>query len=176
MTTPDDGPSGGGEQRRPLFVDTLQIGIVVRDLDAALRTYHDEYGIGPWQVLEMNPSNVADMTKDEQPHQHAMRLALAMVGSVQWELIEPLDDTSIYADFLRQHGEGLHHVGVAVESYDEAVDALHGKGHILLAGGRLAGARYAYPSTDRDLKVITEIFDFPEDFEPAMDYVYPEPA
>ena len=29
-----------------------------------------------------------------------MRLALTMVGTTQWELIQPLDDKSIYAEFL----------------------------------------------------------------------------
>ena len=31
---------------QPTFTDTMQIGIVVADLDAAVRTYRDVYGIG----------------------------------------------------------------------------------------------------------------------------------
>ena len=42
--------------REPLFTETLQVSIVVRDLDAAMRTYVDEYGIGPWDVYEFNPT------------------------------------------------------------------------------------------------------------------------
>jgi len=34
--------------REPVFTETMQIGIVVRDLDATLRRYVDDYGIGPW--------------------------------------------------------------------------------------------------------------------------------
>jgi methylmalonyl-CoA/ethylmalonyl-CoA epimerase len=162
-----------GTQRPPLFTDTLQIGIVVRDLYSTIDTYIHDYGLGPWEIYEMNPSTVTEMEKDEAPAPHAMRLALTMVGSVQWELIEPIGDGSIYAEFLREHGEGLHHVGVAVESYAETVDELHRKGHILLQAGNLQGARYAYPSTDRDLKVLTEIFDFPPDLTLTPDSVYP---
>ena len=47
--------------REPLFTETLQVALVVRDLDAAMRTYFDEYGIGPWSVYEFDPGNVKDM-------------------------------------------------------------------------------------------------------------------
>jgi hypothetical protein len=40
--------AAGEEPRRgPSFTETMQIGIVVRDLDAAVRRYVDDYGIGP---------------------------------------------------------------------------------------------------------------------------------
>jgi hypothetical protein len=41
--------------REPLFTETMQVGIVVRDLDATLRMYVEDYGIGPWDVYEFNP-------------------------------------------------------------------------------------------------------------------------
>jgi hypothetical protein len=34
--------------REPVFTETLQVAIVVRDLEAAMRTYVDDFGIGPW--------------------------------------------------------------------------------------------------------------------------------
>ncbi len=160
----------------PLFTETLQIGIVVRDLDAAMRTYVYEYGIGPWEIFEMNPGTVQDMTKDDQPAPHAMRVALTMVGGTQWELIQPLDENNIYAEFLAAHGEGLHHVGVGVRDYGQAMKALRAKGCTALQGGVLKGVAYTYPSTERDLGFITEIFDFPADFKLVPDAVYPPPA
>ncbi len=33
--------------REPVFNETLQLGIVVRDLEATMRSYVDDYGIGP---------------------------------------------------------------------------------------------------------------------------------
>jgi hypothetical protein len=33
--------------RDPAFTETMQIGIVVRDLDATMRKFVDDYGIGP---------------------------------------------------------------------------------------------------------------------------------
>ena len=43
----------------PVFTETIQIAIVVRDLDAAMRTYVHDYGIGPWEIYGFDPENVA---------------------------------------------------------------------------------------------------------------------
>ena len=98
-----------------------------------------------------------------------------MVGSTQWELIEPLDDRSIYADFLAEKGEGLHHVAVGVRDYGDALDQLRAKGHAVLQGGLYNGVKFAYLSTDRDLGVITEIYDWPPGLKQEPDTVYPPP-
>ena len=157
----------------PAFTETLQVAIVVRDLDAAMRTYVHEYGIGPWEIYEFNPETVTDMVKDDRPAEYAMRIALTRVGAVMWELIEPLDDASIYAEFLAEKGEGVHHVGVGVRSYRETLDAMRAKGHSVLQGGVYNGVEFAYLSTDRDLGVITEIFDWPPGLTQEPDAVYP---
>jgi hypothetical protein len=40
-------------------------------------------------------------------------------------------------------------------------------------GGIYNGVTFAYLSTDEDLKVITEVFDWPDGHEQAPDAVYP---
>ena len=145
----------------------------VRDLDATMRTYVDEYGIGPWQIYEFNLDTVTEMVKDGQPGDSACRIAVTMVGSVQWELIEPLDDRSIYAEFLATKGEGLHHVAVGTPNYGEALHTLQAKGRRVLRGGVYNGVTFAYMSTDEDLGVITEIFDWPRGLVQEPDTVYP---
>ncbi len=157
----------------PVFTETLQIAMVVRDLDATMRTYVHEYGIGPWEIYEFNPDTVADMTKDDQPVATAFRLAVTMVGSVQWELIQPLDDRSMYAEFLATKGEGLHHVAVATADYEGTRDALVAKGRRVLQSGLYNRVSFSYLSTDEDLGVITEIFDWPPGVEQKPDAVYP---
>ena len=159
--------------RAPVFTETLQLSIVVRDLDATMRTYVEEYGIGPWEIYEFNPNTVAQMVKDEAPAEYAMRIALTMVGSVQWELIQPLDDSSIYAEFLAGKGEGVHHVAVGGRAYEEELDAMRSNGRRVLQGGVYEGVTFAYLSTDEDLGVVTEIFDWPEGLTQEPDARYP---
>jgi Glyoxalase/Bleomycin resistance protein/Dioxygenase superfamily len=46
--------------REPVFNETLQLGIVVRDLEATMRRYVDDYGIGPWEVYEFDAGKAED--------------------------------------------------------------------------------------------------------------------
>ena len=46
--------------QKPAFTETMQIGIVVRELDAAIRRYEDDYGIGPWGVYQFEPGDVKE--------------------------------------------------------------------------------------------------------------------
>ena len=144
--------------REPVFTETVQIAIVVHDLDAAMRTYVHDYGIGPWEIYEFNPGNVANMREDGQPVERSWRLAISHVGQVQWELIEPLDEESIYARFLVEKGAGVHHVGVAVPDFHGTVAAQAERGNGVLLGGDYRGISFAYLATERDIGVITEIF------------------
>jgi glyoxalase/bleomycin resistance protein/dioxygenase superfamily protein len=159
--------------REPLFTETLQVAIIVRDLDAAMRTYFDEYGIGPWSVFEFDPDNVSDMRSRGEPVAWSWRLAIAQVGQVQWELVEPLDGDSIYAQFLAEHGPGLHHVGVAVASYEDTLAEAARRGQDVLLGGEYKGIEFAYLTTDDDLGVITEIFSGAPGEDQQPDATYP---
>jgi len=52
-------------------------------------------------------------------------VTLDVPGSdTQWELLEPCDDDSFLARFLRERGPGLHHVTFQVESVEQATQAL----------------------------------------------------
>lgn len=143
--------------RNPAFTETLQIGIVVRDLDATLRAFANDYGIGPWEIHEFNPERAADLREDGRPAKRSWRLAVTMVGHVMWELIEPLDDQSTYARFLAEKGEGVHHIAVATPSFDETVAAQARRGKKLILSGTFSGIKVAYLPTERDLGVVIEI-------------------
>src|SRR6185312_4523450 len=134
--------------REPLFTETLQVSVVVSDLDAPMRTYVDEYGIGPLGVYELHPGTVSDMRHRGEQVAWSWQLEIARVGQVQWELVEPLDDESIYAQFLATNGPGVHHVGVGVASYDDALAELGKGGRDVLLGGGYNGLTFAYLSTD----------------------------
>ena len=148
----------------------------MRDLDDAMRTYVEEYGIGPWGVYEFNPGTVQGMHERGEPVAWSWRLAIAQVGQVQWELVEPLKGDSVYARFLAEHGPGVHHVGVGVASYDDTLGELAGRGKDVVLGGEYNGITFAYLSTDDDLGVITEIFSGAPGADQKPDRTYPPPV
>jgi methylmalonyl-CoA/ethylmalonyl-CoA epimerase len=153
--------------REAAFTETMQIGIVVRDLEGTMQRYVDDYGVGPWEIVEFDAENANDLHEYGQPVERSWRLATTMIGGVQWELIEPLDDESVYARFLAEKGEGVHHVAVASPKFDELVSAQSEKGNELVLNGTFSGYRVAYLATDGDLGVIAEIFSGPPDTEPG---------
>jgi methylmalonyl-CoA/ethylmalonyl-CoA epimerase len=145
--------------RGAVFTETMQIGIVVRDLDATLRRYVDDYGIGPWQVFEVTPENAPDLRHDGQPLKGSTRSAATMVGKVMWELIQPLDEQGVFARFLAEKGEGVHHIALATPNFEDVVAEQLQRGKTLPVSGTFSGVNVAYLPTDRDLGVIIEIFD-----------------
>jgi methylmalonyl-CoA/ethylmalonyl-CoA epimerase len=144
-------------KRAPVFTDTLQIGFVVRNLDASLRKYVDDFGIGPWEIYEFGPEDANHLHEHGRPVKRSWRLAVAMVGKVMWELIEPLDDQSVYARFLAEKGEGVHHIAVETPSFEHAVAEAAQRGRDLVLSGEFSGIKVAYLPTDGDLGTILEI-------------------
>jgi methylmalonyl-CoA/ethylmalonyl-CoA epimerase len=142
-----------------LFTETMQIGIVVRDLETAIRRYFDDHGIGPWEVVEFHAGEAEGLHEHGRPVSRSWRLATAMVGAVQWELIEPLDEESDYARFLPEKGGGVHHVAVAPTNFDQALADIAANGREPVLSGTFGpGIRVAYLPTEEDLGVIVEIF------------------
>jgi hypothetical protein len=134
--------------REAVFTETGQIGIVVRDLAATLRRYVDDYNVGLWQVFEVTPENAPDLYHDGQPVEGSTRAATTMVGTVMWELIQP----------LAEKGEGVHHIALATPHFDDVVAEQIQRGNTLPLSGTFAGVNVAYLPTDRDLGVFLEVF------------------
>ena len=162
---------------KPIFQGIYQVGLVVKDCMASVKKYNDEYGIGPWSIYEMGPDTMQDLVIRDKPEPYAMRAAVAFIGPVMIELIEPLDDKSIYFEFLQEHGEGIHHLLFDVEDYDHTVEFFKERGLGILQGGSNQGLKYAYFDTRKDLGLISEIMKASADGAlPEPDAVYPSSA
>ncbi|MBX5435626.1 MAG: VOC family protein [Alicyclobacillaceae bacterium] len=139
-----------------------------------MRTYNDVYGIGPWHVFEFNPDTVSDMYIRGERVDYSMKLAICDFYHVQLELIEPTDNHSIYAEFLRTHGPGLHHMAFATDNFHETIERMAARGNQVVQSGNFQGNGYAYIDTLKDLGFLSEIYKTPPGFEhPAPVRVYP---
>lgn len=153
-----------------------QICVLVRDLDASMKHYSEQLGIGPWDVYTYGPHRLHSMTFRGGEGTYVMRLALAYVGATMYELIESTTGPSIYEEFLADRGEGLHHLGYFVPDIDLEIAAMAAKGYAVLQSGRGFGVdgdgAYAYFDTERDLGCVVEAIEEARQMPPA-DYVYP---
>jgi len=78
-----------------------------------------------------------------------------------WELIEPLDEDGIWARFLAEKGEGVHHVAVATPDFDGTVARAQPRAQCkdgVMLRCEHSGIDIAYLDTQRDLGVVLEVF------------------
>lgn len=90
------------------------IGIVVRDIEEALKVYRDALGLPLAHIQEVPEQRV--------------RIAFLPVGDCEIELVEPTTADSGVALFLEKRGEGLHHICFEVNDIEAALRELAAKG------------------------------------------------
>lgn len=162
----------------PLVRTITQVGIVVRDMDRALAEYTHKLGVGPWRVYTYAPPKLTGMRIRGVETPYSMKLALAWTGTMMWELIQPLDGPSIYQEFLRDHGEGIHHVMVDYgdRTLDEVKAEVAARGWPALMEGNYLGSQYAYFETEGSLTTTIEVrWSAPGWQRPEPDTWYPGP-
>ncbi len=113
-----------------------QVAVVVRDIKAAAESYWKILGIGPWSIFDWEAPLVYDRTYYGKAAWAREKIALAQMGDVQIELVQPVDGDSIYQDWLDEHGEGLHHMNFLVDDVDQTVKALAELGFPSIQSGR----------------------------------------
>jgi catechol 2,3-dioxygenase-like lactoylglutathione lyase family enzyme len=146
------------------FPEVRQIGIVVKNIDQAVKYYSRFFGIGPW--FKPRFSEVEHSLKGEERIDDEVDIAIAFSGKIQLELIEPVTgNKSIYWDHLKDHGDGIHHLGYYVSDIEKRLNALAEKKiGVLQSGsihstGKVGGSltTYAYLDTKKIGGTILEL-------------------
>ena len=57
-----------------------------------------------------------------------MKVKCAMIGNTQFHIVSPTSPDSVIAKYIRDRGEGIHHIAFRVSNLDEIVTKLRGKG------------------------------------------------
>jgi methylmalonyl-CoA/ethylmalonyl-CoA epimerase len=108
---------------KPLQLPELfHAGWVVRDCAAAQEELSARLGAGPF-LAAGEASRFEHALVHGKPGAFSLKIAFGALGGVLLELLEPLDDRSPHAEFLAEHGEGLHHLAFLVADFDEQVAA-----------------------------------------------------
>lgn len=143
-----------------------QVAILVPDLMAAIKHYHDDFGIGPWDIYIYQKPLVREMSYHGEPANYAMRIGLSYFGPMRLELIQPLRGETVYADHIAEHGYGLHHFGLLVEDMEVALAEAKAAGYEMTMDGSGFGldgdGHYAYLDTEDRLGVTYELIERPK--------------
>jgi catechol 2,3-dioxygenase-like lactoylglutathione lyase family enzyme len=129
--------------KRKIQLDSFgHIGVVVKNIDATIMSWESLLGAGPFKI-----SGGGDL-----------KLAHGMAGGQLFELLQPLENKSLWAKFLAVHGEGIHHVCSYVPDVDAAVATLLAQGGKHLIGGMGA---WAYVEIGGPGSIIMELLKTP---------------
>ncbi|MEE9610031.1 MAG: VOC family protein [Desulfatiglandales bacterium] len=129
------------------------IGIVVSDIDAALKKYHELFNAEARMIETIEELNV--------------RIAFIPVGEVMIELIEPLvPGKGRIGEFLQCSGEGFHHIAYRVENLDDLLDTLKRADVTLRDSEPRPGAarsRISFLAPEETNNVLTELVEREQD-------------
>ena len=98
-------PTGMGGLRYPI----TQISLVIEDIDALLARYHRFFGWAPWQVFDHVPPMHHNTELRGQPVDYSLRGAEVYVGSLNFELLQPIsgDRTCVRVHSPARRGDRL---------------------------------------------------------------------
>jgi methylmalonyl-CoA epimerase len=114
------------------------VGIVVEDLDAAVKLYEQTFGLAVDETVEIP--------------ERGMKIAFFTLGDLQLELLASTRESSDIAKFLLKHGPGLHHLAFLVDDVAAALNRLKEKSVQLVdetpkSGGRGNKIAFVHPKS-----------------------------
>lgn len=136
-----------------------QIAIVVKSIDETVKFYGEVFGIGPFEIREVEFANA---TYYGQKAGYRGKRAYAKLGPVTLELIELIEGKTVQADFLKEKGEGLHHIGFTVKDLKRCEEEAEKFGLKVVQGFKRAdGSGFAYLNSDRIGGAMFELIQWP---------------
>lgn len=133
-----------------LFGAAAQVGLVVRDFDAAIAHWTQVHGVGPF--FHFREVTVNDYRYRGQPGPApVVSIAFGYSGDLQVEIIHQHNAApSCYTEFLDSGREGIHHLSSFLDTagFEAAHAAMLGHGNAELHAGSIGGIRFAYFDTD----------------------------
>jgi methylmalonyl-CoA/ethylmalonyl-CoA epimerase len=114
------------------------VALAVRDLDAAIADYARLYGAEP--------------TSREEVAEQGVEEAMIPVGGSYIQLLQPLGSDTPVGRFIESHGEGMHHIALAVADIEAALAHLKAEGSRLIdeqprIGGHGARIAFVHPKS-----------------------------
>ena len=102
------------------------IGIAVKNLYEAVNFYENVLGLKCYKIEEVKDQKV--------------RTAIFKIGESKIELLETTDPEGPIGRFIKDKGEGIHHIAFAVNNIQEALNEVDSKGISLVDNKSRKGA------------------------------------
>lgn len=101
------------------FGKICHLGIIVPDVEKAVKIYEEVLGIGPWKIEDSAPFFADKMVNGKLGLN--VRNAVFKKDGCEIELVQPLDENDVYGQWLKEKGPGLHHIKFETEDSQEKI-------------------------------------------------------
>ena len=137
----------------------FQIGIVVKSIEKTVKFLTENFGFGPYEYRDVNYPGA---TYYGEKAGYRGKRAFVRVGPVLFELIELVDGKTVHEDFLKEKGEGVHHLGFEVKDLKASIKEAEKKGFkVTQSFLREDGSGFAYLDSDKVGGVVFEMIKRP---------------
>jgi methylmalonyl-CoA/ethylmalonyl-CoA epimerase len=113
------------------------LAIVVKDIEKTVDFYTKAFGLSFEEIAEHQlPPDVITRGK---PTPYTMKVTFAQMGPIRLEIVQVVEGECIYTEFLREHGEGVHHLGFEVADLEKEVANAEAQGLELICHLKMVG-------------------------------------
>lgn len=149
---------------KEIFVNPIQVGVIVNNLEGYLQKLNDVFGMGPFRINEYPP-------KGETPYREyhgksgnfVAKFCFYHLGNIELELIQPISGDSIWQDYIDKHGEGIQHIKFLVKDHKPVEKYLNDNGYKIYQQGAAVGPNkgrvWAFYDTYEDIGFDIELMN-----------------
>ena len=119
------------------------VGIAVKNLDRAVQFFQETYG--------------AKLVWRKKFEDLKIESALISIGEAQFELSASLEPQSVIDRFIESRGEGIHHVSLEVDQFDQVIGEIKAKGLRVISEADTEDFKAAFIHPQSNFGVLTEI-------------------
>jgi len=119
------------------------VGIAIKDLNRTVEFFEKTYG--------------AKLLWRKKFEDQKIESAFVAIGEARFELTASLEPESVIAKFIESRGEGIHHVSLEVDQFEQVIKEFKAKGLRVMAEADTEDFKAAFIHPGSNIGVLTEI-------------------
>ncbi len=149
------------------FGTYMHVGAIVENIEETIAKMEKIFDIETYRITDFPPKDMAPedirLCYRGEKNFFTARFCFMKMGHSEIELIQPCEGDSLWKEFLRENGEGIHHLKYEVDSMVDTVAFFKEQGIECLQYGEAVGPNkgkiWAYFDTTKELGYVVEILN-----------------
>lgn len=142
-----------------------QIGMAVKDVDKMVEFY-TSCGLGPFRVVEVD---IKDFIYKGKRSDCRLKVGVMAGPPISIEMIQVLKGETPHSDFIKEKGEGVHHLGFHVDDLEGVLAEFAKEGiNPVFRGGVPDKSEFAYLDTDKLVGLTIEVSQLSKNYKVTL--------